>query len=112
LPELVANLKFKTSNDFLWRSEYKLRICGMIKSEKDYKAALERIEELLAISENIEDPDAKDYLELNQLADLVADYEKNTWFRDELIESEESGQSSKTMDEKLEEARKGKLSTI
>ena len=59
----------------------------MIKSEPHYKAAQERIEGLLAISENIEDPDAKGYLELNGLADLVADNEKNTWFRDELIES-------------------------
>lgn len=49
----------------------------MIKSEQDYNAALERIKELLAISENIEDPEAKGYLELNRLADLVADYEKN-----------------------------------
>lgn len=78
----------------------------MIKSEKDYKATLERIEELLTIPENIEDPDAKGYLELNQLADLVSDYERNTWFRDELIESEESGQSTRTMAEMLEEARK------
>jgi HTH-type transcriptional regulator/antitoxin HigA len=80
----------------------------MIKSEKDYKAILERIEELLAIPENIEDPDAKSYLELNRLADLVADYEKNTWIRDELIEGEESGQSTRTMAEVLEVARKRK----
>jgi hypothetical protein len=80
----------------------------MIKSEQDYKTALEKIEELLAISENIRDPDAKGYLELNQLADLVADYEKNTWFRDELIESKESGQSTRIMAEMLEEARKRK----
>lgn len=80
----------------------------MIKSEQDYKAALERIEELLAIPENIEDQDAQGYLELNQLADLVADYEKNTWFRDELIKSKKSGKSTRTMAEMLEEARKRK----
>lgn len=80
----------------------------MIKSEKEYKAILERIEELLAIPENIEDPDAKGYLELNQLSDLVADYEKNAWFRDELIKSKKSGQSTRTIAEILEEARKRK----
>lgn len=84
----------------------------MIKSEKDYKAALEKIEELLAISENIEDPNAKGYLGLNQLADLVADYEKNTWIRDELIESKESGQFTGTMAETLKRPEKGKLSKI
>lgn len=72
----------------------------MIKSEQDYNAALERIEELLAISENIENPDAQGYLELNQLSDLVADYEKNTWFTDELIENQRSGQSTGIMAEK------------
>ncbi|WP_026967472.1 helix-turn-helix domain-containing protein [Algoriphagus terrigena] len=48
----------------------------MIKSEKEYKAILERIEELLAIAENIENPDAKGFVELNLLSDLVADYEE------------------------------------
>jgi hypothetical protein len=80
----------------------------MIKSEQDYKAALEILEELLAIPEHIENPDAQGYLELNQLSDLVADYEKNTWFRDELIENQESGQSTRTIAEVLEEARKRK----
>ena len=80
----------------------------MIKSEQDYKAALERIEELLAIPENIEDPDAKGYLELNQLAVLVADYEKNTWVRDKLIKGEKSSLSTKTTAEVLKEARKRK----
>jgi hypothetical protein len=47
-------------------------------------------------------------LELNQLAVLVADYEKNTWLRDELIKGEESGLSTKTTAEVLEEARKRK----
>jgi hypothetical protein len=63
---------------------------------------------LLAIPENIEDPNAKGYLGLNQLADLVTDFEKNTWFRVELIEGEEIGQSTRTMAEVLEEARKRK----
>ncbi len=48
----------------------------MIKSEKEYKAILERIEELLAVAENIEDPEAKGFIELNLLSDLVADYEE------------------------------------
>jgi hypothetical protein len=39
----------------------------MIKSEKDYKST--------QIPENIEDPDAKGYLELKQLAGPAADYE-------------------------------------
>jgi hypothetical protein len=80
----------------------------MIKSEEDYKAILERIEELLEIPENIEDPNAKGYFELKHMAALAADYEKNSWFRDELIKGEESGQSTRTMAEMLEEARKRK----
>lgn len=37
----------------------------MIKSEKDYTAIVERIEELLSIPENIENPESKGYVELN-----------------------------------------------
>ncbi|RPA68769.1 helix-turn-helix domain-containing protein [Cyclobacteriaceae bacterium YHN15] len=48
----------------------------MIKSEKEYKAILERIEELLSNTENIENSEAKGYVELNILSDLVADYEE------------------------------------
>ncbi|MDN3670674.1 helix-turn-helix domain-containing protein [Echinicola jeungdonensis] len=48
----------------------------MIKSEKEYSAINERIEELLSVPENIENPDAKGYVELNLLSDLVADYEE------------------------------------
>jgi HTH-type transcriptional regulator / antitoxin HigA len=48
----------------------------MIKSEKEYKVILERIEELLSNTENIENPEAKGYVELNILSDLVADYEE------------------------------------
>jgi HTH-type transcriptional regulator/antitoxin HigA len=48
----------------------------MIKSEKEYKAIVERIEELLSDTENIENPESKGYVELNLLSDLVADYEE------------------------------------
>ncbi len=48
----------------------------MIKSEKVYNAILERIEELLSNPDNVENPDAKGYVELNLLSDLVADYEE------------------------------------
>lgn len=47
----------------------------MIKSEKEYNAINERVEELLSNPDNIENPDAKGYVELNLLSDLVADYE-------------------------------------
>lgn len=49
----------------------------MIKSDKEYKAILERIEELLGVPENIENPEAKGFVELNLLSDLVADYEES-----------------------------------
>ena len=48
----------------------------MIKTEKEYNAIIERIEELLSNPENIENQDAKGYLELNLLSDMVADYEE------------------------------------
>ncbi len=48
----------------------------MIKSEKEYTAILERIEELLSNPENIENPDAKGFVELNLLTDLIADFEE------------------------------------
>jgi HTH-type transcriptional regulator/antitoxin HigA len=41
-----------------------------------YTAIVERIEELLSNPENIDNPDAKGYVELNLLSDLVADYEE------------------------------------
>ncbi|MEB2786390.1 helix-turn-helix domain-containing protein [Algoriphagus persicinus] len=47
----------------------------MIKSEKEYNAILERIEELLSNPDNIENSEAKGFVELNILSDLVADYE-------------------------------------
>lgn len=51
----------------------------MIKTEKEYDAIIERIEELLSVPENIENQDAKGYLELNLLSDLVADYEERNY---------------------------------
>lgn len=51
----------------------------MIKTEKEYNAIIGRIEELLSIPENIENQDAKGYLELNLLSDLVADYEERNY---------------------------------
>lgn len=48
----------------------------MIKSEKKYSAIVERIEELLSNPENIDNPEAKGYVELNLFSDLVADYEE------------------------------------
>jgi HTH-type transcriptional regulator/antitoxin HigA len=48
----------------------------MIKSEKEYQAILERVEELLSNAENIENPEAKGFIELNILSDLVAAYEE------------------------------------
>lgn len=48
----------------------------MIKSEIKYSAIVKRIEELLSVPDNIENPDAKGYVELNLLSDMVADYEE------------------------------------
>ncbi|MBE7641119.1 XRE family transcriptional regulator [Salegentibacter sp. BLCTC] len=48
----------------------------MIQTEKEYKAILYRIEKLLQNPDNIENTDAPDYIELNLLSDLVADYER------------------------------------
>ncbi len=49
----------------------------MIKSEKEYSAIVEKIEELFSNTENIDNQDAKGYVELNLLSDLVADYEES-----------------------------------
>ncbi|MDD7888174.1 type II toxin-antitoxin system HigA family antitoxin [Flavivirga sp. 57AJ16] len=51
----------------------------MIQTEKQYNAILERIEELLKDSDNIENQNAKGYVELNILSDLVADYEEQNY---------------------------------
>jgi len=48
----------------------------MIKTEKEYNAVIERVEELLTETNNIEDTNTKGYIELNLLSDLVADYEE------------------------------------
>ncbi len=48
----------------------------MIQTEKEYKAIVARVEELLQNPDNIENQDAKGYVELNLLSDLVADYEE------------------------------------
>lgn len=48
----------------------------MIRTEKEYRAIVERMEELLQDPDNIENQDAKGYVELNVLSDLVADYEE------------------------------------
>ncbi len=48
----------------------------MIKTEKEYNAIIERVEELLTETNNIEDTNTKGYIELNLLSDLVADYEE------------------------------------
>lgn len=50
----------------------------MIQTEKEYRAILNRIEELLENPDNIENTEATDYIELNLLSDLVADYEERT----------------------------------
>lgn len=47
-----------------------------IKSEKQYKAACSRIEELLKVVSNSTPPDDKNFLELDLISDLVADYEE------------------------------------
>ena len=51
----------------------------MIQSEKEYIAILARIEELLVVSENIENPDTKGFVELNYLSDMVADFEEKNY---------------------------------
>ena len=61
-----------------------------IKSEKQYKAACERINELLKVVNNDTPADDKNMLELDLISDLVADYEEEHypiedfyfWFRD------------------------------
>jgi len=54
----------------------KQKISTMIQTQKEYNAIVERMEELLANPDNIENQDAKGYIELNILSDLVADYEE------------------------------------
>lgn len=47
-----------------------------IKTEKQYKAACARIEELLKVVGNDTPADDKNFLELDLISDLVADYEE------------------------------------
>ncbi|MBC8603263.1 helix-turn-helix domain-containing protein [Parabacteroides acidifaciens] len=49
---------------------------GKIKTEKQYKAACDRIEELLKVVDNNTPTDDRNYLELDLISDLVADYEE------------------------------------
>jgi HTH-type transcriptional regulator/antitoxin HigA len=49
---------------------------AQIKDEKQYKAALARIEELLKVCSNETPADDKNMLELDLISDLVADYEE------------------------------------
>ncbi|MEO5790198.1 helix-turn-helix domain-containing protein [Gelidibacter sp.] len=51
----------------------------MIQTEKEYDVLVERIAVLLQDSNNIENTDAKGYIELNILSDLVADYEESNY---------------------------------
>lgn len=51
----------------------------MIKTEQDYNAIVERVEELLQNPDNIENKNAKGYVELNLLSDLVAEYEDRNY---------------------------------
>lgn len=53
----------------------------MIQTEKEYDIIVERIEALLQDPNNIENTDAKGYIELNILSDLVADYEESNYFK-------------------------------
>lgn len=48
----------------------------MIQTENEYKAIVERVEELLQDPVNIENKEAKGYVELNLLSDIVAEYEE------------------------------------
>lgn len=48
----------------------------MIRTEKEYKAIVDRMEELLQNPDNIENRETRGYVELNLLSDLVAEYEE------------------------------------
>lgn len=50
----------------------------MIKSEKEYEAIVERIETQLQNPDNIENRDAKGYIELNIMSHLVAEFDGYT----------------------------------
>ena len=46
-----------------------------IKTEKQYEKVVERVEELLLVVDNKTSPDNRDFIELDLLSQLVADYE-------------------------------------
>lgn len=48
----------------------------IIKTEKEYEAVYSRVEELLKVVTNKTPVDNKDFIELDLLSDLVADYEE------------------------------------
>ena len=48
----------------------------MIKTEKQYEATCQRIEELLKVVGNDTPTDNRNFIELDLLSDLVADYEE------------------------------------
>jgi len=52
---------------------------AMIKNEKQYETACARIEELLQVVGNETNTDDKNFIELDLLSDLVADYEEATY---------------------------------
>lgn len=52
------------------------KIMRVIKTEKEYEAVYSRVEELLKIVTNKTSMDSKDFIELDLLSDLVADYEE------------------------------------
>lgn len=54
----------------------KYEVMAKIKTEKQYKAACARIEELLKVVNNNTPADDKNFLELDLISDLVADYEE------------------------------------
>jgi len=50
-------------------------MAAAIKTEQQYDKAVERIEELLRVVDNNTSPDDKNFIELDLLSELVADYE-------------------------------------
>lgn len=51
----------------------------MIKTEREYNTIVARIEVLLKNSNAIENTETQEFIELNVLSDLVADYEEKTF---------------------------------
>lgn len=57
----------------------KFPVMAKIKTEKQYKAACARVEELLKVVGNDTPVDDKNFLELDLISDLVADYEEENY---------------------------------